>query len=88
METIKRLTAADICKGEFAEGEKKCALGWIFEATGYDHAAEVRLMEALEDRIGGANIVAWNDSRFRRKATIAATLNATFQELGYELTPA
>ncbi len=86
---VKRLAAKDICKGSCNGPDGTHCLGqWVFTEFGESQDGSVvydDIQKFVKDRYDVGCIPAFNDTRNRKKSTIAAVWNRAMKSLGYKL---
>tara|TARA_R100001132_G_C3233815_1_gene67318 strand:- start:298 stop:597 length:300 start_codon:yes stop_codon:yes gene_type:complete len=83
-ETVEYIYPTMICKGEYRnkKGNRCCASGWLWRMFD-DHVARAKARAVLQEIIGQASVIAWNDSPRNSNELIAHQLNRMTDELGY-----
>lgn len=67
---MRQLTADDICKGHYAQGKKKCFLGWLNTKSNY-----AIILDAWKLKTGIAIAMKWNDDPKTPVEDIVKALN-------------
>lgn len=77
---VWRLTANDMCKNKYCDGEKCCLLVWVSKIFGYSGNPRYAFLDALfreirHSRYDICDVMAYNDAPGRRLSTLANTFN-------------
>ena len=80
---VPKFYAKDICKGQFSDGDKRCAWEHIWKTFGLDSRAAKEATRVFQ-RVNKVGLIAsWNDREDVTKGQIARALNKMVKELGY-----